>query len=454
MTAAGDCKDFQDGEPRDIGKEGVKNMCWSPTRYEVGNNDNNMCEDPDDCLCIQTGAPNGLTNSAKNELGLAEPLHVKNGKAKLISRENIHNIQVDYATHMKQSRTKCMVCEQHNFDPQGCNECKNCKVEADGACKAEEEHKVNMVKMVTSKTGRAWMPGKEDGNMMKDGKQTTPKPQDLTLLPHFPIWSISDKEDSSLDLAPPETSEKTGTLTTSELEPQGLSRFPYESRREPLNQRQWTDMYTQNAPNLQLLMDELAKAAKTQWSPNADEMPCNSPVGNSFDIAGKIEKLLETQYGCHRMQTVANSIAGTSVFESKVFSEGGKLVNCVKNEEGMCSSLNCYTNDTALTQAIDHLRARNDFCRETARRLHSSSTFKAGDEVSELQAILGMKKAEEAAQPQLQSVEALLPCTVAAEKLFAGFIPGTCRGTDERPRPLRARRSADVDLNAFLCSVG
>lgn len=323
MTPAGDCRDF--------GK-GPLGFCWSKDRYESG--PTSPCKDPSMCMCVKA-ADNGTST------------HTSATKAAITHKvsESVQGAELQTRTYWTQPEAQCEECASHNCSRESCNKCHNCeygtKTSMGRTAKGcyDRDYGVARRDRVAATDGRKYL------FKDMDGLDSTQEEQKLVVIPHFPLW---DPGDARMDTE----------VVGQEGDPSNNLQFPYQSRREPLSREAWIDAYKQAAPRIQRVLDMQADNVK-EWGPKANDIDCTQ------DIQGRVEKIRLFRRECRKHQGLVDKLAPDTPFESNVPDGSGGFipVKCEKGGQGMCQSLNCYSDDADLIKGITQMHERAKTCR-------------------------------------------------------------------------------------------
>jgi len=322
MTGAGDCRDF--------GK-GAVGHCWSSNRYEAGAN--SPCKDPSMCMCVKPGTEGTSTHVQ----GATEIKHK--------SAESTLGTDLKTQTYLVQPEAQCEDCASHNCDKTSCDKCNNCEYgtktimgRTAKGCYFRDNGTVKR-KRTISKEGRQYLFQGLDG---LDSKQAEQK---LVVIPHYSLWDPGD-------------SRMGGEVGGAQDHPANSLLFPYESRREPLSREAWIDGYKQAAPRIQRMLDTTVDNVK-EWGPKANDIDCTQ------DILGRLTKMNFFRRECKKHQALEQHLAPNTPTESNVPDGNGGFipVKCIMGGQGMCKSLNCYSDDPDLIKGIAQLGERAKTCR-------------------------------------------------------------------------------------------
>lgn len=318
MSSAGNCVDQE---------KGPVSFCWSSSRYEAG--PTSPCKDPSMCMCVKDG-PSGTGVDHPNE-----------------SSQRVAGRTLQTKTFLVQPEAQCEDCAAHNCDRIQCNKCKNCEYgtktimgRTAKGCYFRDSG-VSKTKRVRADEGRAYLfAGME-------GQESQEQEQKLVVIPHYQLWNPEDTR------TPKEVGGKNKEHAAHELQ------FPYQSRREPLSREAWIDAYKNAAPAIQRMMDTDSEKVK-EWGPKANDIDCTQ------DVSGFLGKAKNFRRECKKHQEIINMLAPHTPFESSVADGKGGFtpVNCVMGEQGMCQSLNCYSDDVDVLKGLDQLNERYKTCRK------------------------------------------------------------------------------------------
>eukprot|EP00928_Gymnodinium_smaydae_P055647 TRINITY_DN39146_c0_g1_i1.p1 TRINITY_DN39146_c0_g1~~TRINITY_DN39146_c0_g1_i1.p1 ORF type:complete len:497 (-),score=82.05 TRINITY_DN39146_c0_g1_i1:273-1604(-) len=401
-------------------------LCFSTKRFEVGEG---MCDDGDNCICVRPGSSKGSV--------------AKGGQ----SANNEQGAEIRMGSFLTHKADICTECGQHDQDRAVCDSCKNCEY---------------MTKTVEVPDGKGGTYDREQQGCFQrtqgagsdvntpvyaNGTQTEEK--EMKLIPHYPLWDPRE---------PPELDDDAPTL-----------RMPFSSRREPLGREEWKRQYKFAAPAMQKAMDILVMRLKDgtrqsgPWAELADEDSglrrpglhrCWTRIAAGDNISGKVDKFLNAQQVCKRMQETAMRIAPGLIFASKenacgAFSwdKGQQIWTCgchrglgrnIKN----CVALNCYNDDPDVLEAIEALRQKMKIC-AGAGAMSEAEVFAKGqpEPVGSMEVTLAGKVAKaELAVPALLVRD--LPTAVGG----AAAAASPCQRFGERRRYAAAARHGAVRL--------